>query len=788
MRKNVLTVVIAMVFLGSLGSSAVIVGFAVTATRDPIDESRTDMVVSDSQDPTADAGVGDLLERQGLVVARGPEPFDSHEAGSPSVLLDEGVYKMWYAASDGGTWQIAYATSSDGRSWMKHGVVLSPSLVGEGFTIAYAEVLRVGGGFRMWYTGNDGSYARIFEATSPDGIAWTKKGVAFDVNSPGSRDDRFVYDPTLVIVDGTFYMWYSGLSWADFHARVFLATSPDGTNWTRHGVVLTERPPGELDDQWAYAASVRRVGPLFQMVYTGYDLDGGFQRLFFAESADGFVWTNRRLALDVLAPDEYPTMGFPTLAIAPDGSWLVYYPARGVQLQIFLATRPPPGLLRVTTAIDLDPGAGVPGKILVDGIPRDEWGLTWLKLGPGEHRISFSDVPGLGTPDAFLVNVTPGQVTNVTGVYQSYGFLRVTTEPAVAATISVDGVRRNDWGVWIAVPPGTYQVAFGEVDGYRPPRPQTATVLAEQTTHIVGAYRATPGARGPDPSTYGLLRVMTALDDRRFGVPSQVLVDGIPRDEWGLTWVKLSPGIHTVGFTDVPSLGTPNPQRVEVTAGGTTEVTAVFQVHGFLRVQTDPSVPSTISVDGIPRNDWGMWQSMTPGTYAVSFGDVPDFVAPPAQTAIVRAGELSTIFGRFEPGPPGIAPTAAFEVVAVDLPRRTVSVDGSGSHDPDGDIVSYAWTWGDGLADNASATPFANHSYAADGEYTITLTVTDALGYAGTASRTITILAASLSEVILAEWEKTEKTRLDNQMGRPLPPTDPSWSYIRDPLAAWDGG
>ncbi len=66
----------------------------------------------------------------------------------------------------------------------------------------------------------------------------------------------------------------------------------------------------------------------------------------------------------------------------------------------------------------------------------------------------------------------------------------------------------------------------------------------------------------------------------------------------------------------------------------------------------------------------------------------------------------------------------------------SITFDGSGSSDPDGTIASYAWTFGDG-ATGSGVSP--THSYAADGTYTVSLTVTDNAGATHSASTTATI-------------------------------------------------
>jgi len=291
-----------------------------------------------------------------------------------------------------------------------------------------------------------------------------------------------------------------------------------------------------------------------------------------------------------------------------------------------------PALLRATT------NPAVPGKILVDGVPRDEWGLTWMKIAAGPHTVSFSDLAGLAPPDPISIEAVEGQTSVVQGNYVIQGFLRVVTEPAIPGTIYVDGQPNNDWGMWREAATGTYRVSFGAVAGYTPPAPRDVTVVAGATASTTGVYTSNPSAPGPDPSTFGLLRVTTNPP-----LASTIFVDGIPRDDWGLTWVKIAPGTHTVSFATVYGATPPPPTRVTVVAGQTTTYAAPFNVHGSLRVTTSPAVAATVYIDGIPRNDWGIWQSMEPGTYRISFGPLPGFSAPQPQVATVNPNALTLV-------------------------------------------------------------------------------------------------------------------------------------------------
>jgi PKD repeat protein len=97
----------------------------------------------------------------------------------------------------------------------------------------------------------------------------------------------------------------------------------------------------------------------------------------------------------------------------------------------------------------------------------------------------------------------------------------------------------------------------------------------------------------------------------------------------------------------------------------------------------------------------------------------------------------ATPVGTPPPPPPNVAPVAAIGTPTV--AGRAVTVSGAGSTDSDGTITGYAWNFGDGTT---ASGPTASRTYAADGTYTITLTVTDDDLATGTTTRSVTVAAA----------------------------------------------
>jgi hypothetical protein len=303
---------------------------------------------------------------------------------------------------------------------------------------------------------------------------------------------------------------------------------------------------------------------------------------------------------------------------------------------------PAEGQLRVTT------NPALPSQILLNGVPRDSWGLNWLGLPAGSYTLSFTHVEGFSEPAPQTVTVTAGSTTVASGNFTQRASLRVITNPAVPGAISVDGVTHNDWGMWTDLDVGTnpHTVCFGPVANFAPPPCQQLTLTAGSLSTVTGNYTSSPGA--PGLTGTGLLRVTTNP-----ALPSQILLNGVPMDSWGLNWVDLAPGSYMLSFTHVEGFTEPAPQTVVVTAGNTTVVQGNFTQRGSLRAITSPAEPATITVDGVPRNNWGMWTDLPVGPTNLCFGWAPQAVAPPGSCTgvLVSPGTLTTVTGVYTPGP-----------------------------------------------------------------------------------------------------------------------------------------
>ncbi len=173
-------------------------------------------------------------------------------------------------------------------------------------------------------------------------------------------------------------------------------------------------------------------------------------------------------------------------------------------------------------------------------------------------------------------------------------------------------------------------------------------------------------------------------------------------------------------------------------AGGTTTVTGTMKGAANTTLTLDFYTLSAMNGSGYGEGRYLL--GSTPlaidatglGTFSSSFATPPEgaeFVTATATDAAGNTSEFSKEFGSNHPPLALIGFTTMTVNEGVAIP-----FDGRGSTDPDGDPLSYSWSFGDG-ATAVGTTPF--HVFTNVGTDTVTLTVSD--GFGGTNEATAAV-------------------------------------------------
>lgn len=228
--------------------------------------------------------------------------WDDQFAFAPAVLWNGASYQMWYAGSSvaSATRKIGYATSANGTVWVRQGSapVLNPGTAGawDEKGVSFPSVLKEGSTYKMWYTGQDAAgVGRVGYATSPDGIVWTKSlnNPVLNVGSAGSWDAVYAGMASVIKVGSTYQLWYRGGSTSG--GAIGYATSADGLNWAKVGIGISGGS-GSWDDT-PYHPEVLFDGTAYHMWYSGCNLAGDLCQVGYATSTNGAQWTRRGLVL-----------------------------------------------------------------------------------------------------------------------------------------------------------------------------------------------------------------------------------------------------------------------------------------------------------------------------------------------------------------------------------------------------------------------------------------------------------------------------------------------------------
>ena len=254
------------------------------------------------------------------------------ECGDPSLLHDDGGYRMYYTCNSGVGAETCLALSPDGFSWTDaptkdpfiHGRVLSGQTGAWDAAHETPFALAVDGGTWLYFIGYRDRALGLFGPDPTDiGVARSTDGLNFDPpggpilqDTDGGADEHGMSSPSIVEYGGQWVMPYTGWCFDPAHCpraalsedvSLLAATSLDGLNWTKAST------PVELDVplSWApggIAETMVTQGPdgNFYLFFTAIDVPHPTQ-LGLAVSASPFgPWS--------FAPE-------PILQAGPAGSW-----------------------------------------------------------------------------------------------------------------------------------------------------------------------------------------------------------------------------------------------------------------------------------------------------------------------------------------------------------------------------------------------------------------------------------------------------------------------------------
>ncbi|NIM94974.1 MAG: DUF11 domain-containing protein [Anaerolineales bacterium] len=257
--------------------------------------------------------------------------WDDNGVFDPTVLKDGGTLMMWYSGDDGlGSYQIGLATSSDGLGWAKESTnpVRAPSETWESGGIRVGSVIQDGGYYKMWYTGYDLSgVGQIGYDYSVDGINWlgTLTSPVLEIGAPDGWEDSDVTDPSVILIDGTYHMWYTGYD--GMTARIGHAISSDGLVWEKDHTnpIMDLGEPSSWDWLNVYGPEVVHHKDTYLLWYSGETLPRAWQTGY-ATSLNAVDWTHRGMVVPEGGEGSFDSDGADYASVLSDeGEFDIWY-------------------------------------------------------------------------------------------------------------------------------------------------------------------------------------------------------------------------------------------------------------------------------------------------------------------------------------------------------------------------------------------------------------------------------------------------------------------------------
>ncbi|MCP4257098.1 MAG: hypothetical protein GY774_06180 [Planctomycetes bacterium] len=195
-----------------------------------------------------------------LHTSSGSSSWAYSRVGEPTVIIDGGIYKMWFdgysCSYNNGKQSVGYATSSDGVNWTMYGGNPVIEADSDEYGIYGPAVIYDGATYKMWYGSLPDSGIDIGYAASSDGVNWAKYS-----GNPVLTDG---FDPAVLYNGNIYHMWYRNSDGINY------ATSSDGITWTKYASNPIMTPTQTWETDHIISPSVILDGTFYKMWYSGH--------------------------------------------------------------------------------------------------------------------------------------------------------------------------------------------------------------------------------------------------------------------------------------------------------------------------------------------------------------------------------------------------------------------------------------------------------------------------------------------------------------------------------------
>jgi predicted GH43/DUF377 family glycosyl hydrolase len=226
----------------------------------------------------------------GSILTASASGWDSAEVINPSVLLDNGVYYLYYEADDAsnpGNRAVGLATSTSPTGpFTKHSgnPVLTPTISWEGTIVGTPVISKTGTNYFLFYHGYSGGSDRagVAYSSGPTG-PWTKEvnNPILDIGPPDAWDDGKVAPSSVYFPGSEVWLFYEGFDGTNAATqttwRIGMANGTVDSDGRIKSLSKDPVPILDIGSQgaWDYNAvqlpSILFTGTEFWMYYSGHD-------------------------------------------------------------------------------------------------------------------------------------------------------------------------------------------------------------------------------------------------------------------------------------------------------------------------------------------------------------------------------------------------------------------------------------------------------------------------------------------------------------------------------------